>query len=204
MRPVRLTRLQPVRLRLQAQRRRPPISKPPPRLLPAPRQQRLRVLRLRLLRVLRRHPHQLAHPVRLLNQPLALNPLRHRAANKMNLGTMRSNLVGRGSRTTKNYFRSSGPFHAPGAVGPMDLPSRGSKMWPGFGRDPRPQVPRELSSLCVRLGELVSPLHSLVGANRRPCDYQMAVREPRPTNRQVASHLSVLTSHLSHPGYVCS
>jgi hypothetical protein len=113
----------------------------------------------------------------------------------------------------------------------MDLPSRGSAVWQAFGRDLRRQATREYSSLCVRLrlrlasallgshlqsfvgqvGKLVSPLHSVVGVNRRPRDYYLVVREPRPTklvarptNREVASHLSLLTSHLSLQGYVCS
>ena len=93
----------------------------------------------------------------------------------------------------------------------MDLPSRGSAVWQAFGRDLRRQAAREYSSLCVRLGELVSPLHSVVGVNRRPRDYYLVVREPRPTklvarptNGEVASHLSLLTSHLSLQGYVCS
>jgi hypothetical protein len=106
----------------------------------------------------------------------------------------------------------------------MDLPSRGSAVWQAFGRDLRRQATREYSSLCVRLrlrlasallgshlqsfvgqvGKLVSPLHSVVGVNRRPRDYYLVVREPRPTKVAVAGYLSLLTSHLSLQGYVCS
>jgi hypothetical protein len=124
---------------------------------------------------------------------------------------MKSNLVGRGSRTTENCFRSSEPFRAAGSVGPMDLPSRGSKTWQAFRCALRRQAICEYSSVCVRLGKLVTSLHSVVGVNRRPRDYYLVVREPRPTKLvahptigEVASHLSLLTSHLSLQGYVCS
>jgi hypothetical protein len=156
--------------------------------------------------------------VRALSQLLTQRLLRHPLANKMNFRTMKSNLVGRGSRTTENYSRSSETFHAPGSVGPTDLPSRGSKMWQAFGRDSNVQTVFPLSSRWVRLGKPVGLNRHEAGINNEPCEYYLAVREPRPTKLgprptklvprptkvPVTNHFSLFTSHLSHQGYVCS
>ena len=206
MRLVRLTRLQRARLRLQVQLRLPPMGKS----------------RLRLLRVLRQHRHQLAHPVRLrsrlrarrpvralnrplvLSQPLALSPLRHRPVSSMNLKTMKSDLVGRGSRRTEDCFRSLQRFEIPNSAGPINPPSRWSKMWQLSARDSNLEMVLQFSPRWARLGNPVGLIHHEAGLNDEPCDYQLAFREPRPTKVPVTNHLSLLTSHLSHQGYVCS
>jgi hypothetical protein len=167
---------------------------------------------------------QVRNRVRARNQLQVQTPLRHRPANRMNFGTMKSNLVGRGSRTTENCFRSSGTFHAPGSVRPMEVPSRGSKVCNPFRRDLRLRTTCEHPLLWVRLrlrfkngssgndvqsfvgqvGERFGLARGVVATGQGPCSYQMTVREPRPTNGEAASHLSLFTSHLSHQGYVCS
>jgi hypothetical protein len=183
MRPVRLTRPQRARLRLQVQLRLRLTNKQHRRLPPVPLQ----------------HLHRLPHPVRARNQVQARNLaqvqnrvrprsrllvqrlLRHPPANKMNLGTMKSNLVGRGSQTTENCFRSSGPFHAPGTFRPMDVPSRGTKVCNLFRPDLRLQTTCEHSSPWVQLGERFDLAQSVVATSHGPCSYQMTIREPRPT-----------------------
>jgi hypothetical protein len=204
MQLVRLTRPQRARLRLQVQLRLPLTNKQHRRLPPVPPP----------------HLHQLPHPVRARNQVQARNrvqvqnrarsrlqaptPPRHRPVNKMNFRLMKSNLVGRGSLGIENCFRSSGPFHAPGSVRPKDVPSRGSEVWQASGRDSNLEMVLQLSSRQPRLGNPVSLTHHEAGINDGPCDYQMAVREPRPTKAAVTNHLLLFTSHLSHQGYVCS
>jgi hypothetical protein len=222
MRLVRLTRLRPARLRLLAQLRLPLTNKQPRslqlvppqhlQLLPhpvrAPSQVQVRN-RVRVHnRVRARNRVRALTRVRPRNQTL----LRHRPVSNMNLETMRitdstcrgSNLVGRGSRTAENCFRSLGRFHVPGSVRPMNMPSRGSKVCNLFRRDLRLRTICEQSSLWVRLGERFGLAHGLVAISQGPCSYQTVTREPRPTKVAVTSHLSLLTSHLSHQGYVCS
>ena len=126
MQLVRLTRPQRARLRLQVQLRLRLTNKQHPRLPPVPPQhlpQLPHPVRTRN-RVQARNLVQVRNRVRARNQLQVQTPLRHRPANRMNFGTMKSNLVGRGSRTAENCFRSAGTFHAPGGVRPMDVPSR--------------------------------------------------------------------------------
>jgi hypothetical protein len=117
---------------------------------------------------------------------------------------MKSNLVWRGSRATENCFRSPQRFETPNAAGPINPPSRWSEMLHLIGRDFNPERVLLFSSRWARLGKSVGPTHDEAGVSDEPCDYQLAVREPRPTKVAVTNHLSPLTSHLSHQGYVCS
>jgi hypothetical protein len=117
---------------------------------------------------------------------------------------MKSNLVGRGSRLAKNCFQNPQRFEIPNSAGPMNPPSRWSEIWHLFGRDFILGMVLGLSSRRARLGKSVGPTHHEAGINDEPCHYQLVVREPRPTKLAVTNHLSPLTSHLSHQGYVCS
>jgi hypothetical protein len=203
---VRLTRLPRARLRLQVQLQLRPISKPRPHLLPALHQhlhQLAPPVRARS-QVLLHNPVPVRNRVRARSQPQAQTPLHHRPVSSMDIGTMKFSLVGRGSRAAENCFRSSRRSEPPNAARPINPPSRGTRPCQVFKPDLRPHPIVKQSSLWVRLGELVGLAHTAVGTSRRPCDYHLVVREPRPTKVVVTSHLSLFTSHLSLQGYVCS
>ena len=116
---------------------------------------------------------------------------------------MKSNLVGRGSRTVEDCFQNLQRFQTPNAAGPTNSPSRWSLVCHVHSRDCN-QTVFQLSSLWARLGKSVGLTHHEAGINDEPCDYQLAVREPRPTKVAVTNHLALFTSHLSLQGYVCS
>jgi hypothetical protein len=86
----------------------------------------------------------------------------------------------------------------------MDMPSRGPKVWHLSARDSNFEMVLQLSSLWARLGKRVGLTRHEPGINDEPCEYYLAVQEPRPTKVAVTNHLSLVTSHLSHQGYVCS
>jgi hypothetical protein len=190
MQLVRLTRQPRVRLR------QPPTRNQRPPLQPARH----------------RHLHLLAHPVRVRSQPLALRRLRHPPASKMNVGTIKPNLVGRGSsqvgrgsRSTDDCLRSSRLFKSPNFARPMDPPSRRPKMCHLSRRDSNFQRVFQFSSPWVRLGKPVGLSHHEAGIDGQPCEYQAAIPEPRPTSYGPAtSHFSLFTSHFSPPAYACS
>jgi hypothetical protein len=70
------------------------------------------------------------------------------------------------------------------------------------GRGPNLKTLCQYAARWVRLGERVGLAPDWAGLHQGPCDYQPAIREPRP-NGGATSHLSLLTSYFSHPGYVC-
>lgn len=143
----------------------------------------------------------------------------------MNVGTMKSNLVGRGSRSTDDCLQSSRRFKSPNPAGPLNPPSRWPKMCHLSGRDSNLQRVFQFSSPWVRLrlrlvhssvgenarsyvGQVGKPFglsHHEAGIDGKPCEYRSAIREPRPTNnRPATSPCSPPTSHFSPPGYACS
>lgn len=215
MQLVRLTRQPRVQLQRRVRLRQPPTHK----------QHRQRV-RLRLLLTNKQRPplrpvrhrrlHLLAHPVRARNRPLALLRPGHRLANKMNFEPMKpnllrrsSNLVGRGSRSTDDCVQSPRRFDLRDSIRTMNPPSRRSKMCHLSGRESNLQTAFKFSSRWARLGEPVGPTHDQASINGRPCDYQSAIREPRPTkfgprptNGPAAFHLSPFTFYLRV--YACS
>ena len=93
---------------------------------------------------------------------------------------MYATLVGRGSRTAKKCFRSSRRSHALGSVSPRDAPSSRIMMCHPLELGPDFRIVFPCSSRSVWLGERVSLAHNAVGTNLMPCDYRLAVREPRP------------------------
>jgi len=200
---IRRQRLRP---RLQVQLRPLLTSKQRPRLRPAPP----RHLHLPVHPARPRNQVRVRNKVRARSQLLALTPPRHRPVNNMNFETTKFDLggdpalVGRGSRTTENCFRSAGRLHTLGSVRPMDAPSRGTELYQVFSCDLGPQTTCEQSSRWVRLGESVGLAHSNVGTSRRPCDHQLVVREPRPTKLAATNHQSLITNHLSRLVYVRS
>lgn len=196
MQLVRLTRQRRVQLQRRVWLRQPPTHKQRPPLQPA-RHRRL---------------HPLAHPVRARSRLLALRRLRHPPASKMNVGMIRpnfvgrrSNLVGRGSRSTDNCLQSSRRFKSPNFARPMDPPSRWPKMCHLPRRDSNLQTVIQFSSRWVRLGKPVGLSHHEAGKDGKPSEYRSTIREPRPTSYgQATSHFSLFTSHFSPPAYACS
>jgi hypothetical protein len=134
------------------------------------------------------------------------------------------NLVGRGSRMTERCFQSQRPFDTLVSIGPINPPSRWPAMIHLLGRDPNLKTPCQYAARCVRLrlrlakallgndawgfvgqvGERVDLAPDWAGRHQWPCDYQSAIREPRPTNGAASKHLSRFTFHFSRLAYVCS
>ena len=218
MQLVRLTRRQRARLRLQVplplpltnkqHRRLPPVPPQHLRRLPHPVRARNQAQARNLVqvrnRVRARSRLQARNQLRVRNQLRAPTPQRHRPASNMNFETM-TFLVGRGSRSTEEGFRSSRRPYSADRVGPMDAPSRRAGMCYRPNRDSKSHIVSwHGQSPVSRLGERIGPAHHVACANQQPHSYRPAVWEPRPTKVAAASHLSLFTSHLAHKGYVCS
>ena len=218
MQQVRLTRRQQARLLRRLQLRPPPTSKQHPPLLRLPHRRRHQLAhparprnRLQVRsQVLARSRAQVRSPVLALNLPLTQHRPRHQPTSKMNCETMSfvvggcPTLVGRGSRTAKKCFRSSRRSHALGSVSPRDAPSSRIMVCHPLELGPDFRIVFPCSSRPVWLGERVSLAHNAVGTNLMPCDYRLAVREPRPTKVGATNHKSLITNHFSRLRYVCS
>jgi hypothetical protein len=124
---------------------------------------------------------------------------------------------------TGRFFRSLRSFDTLVSIGPISPPSRWPTMIHVLGRDPnlktRCQHAARWVRLRLRLANVSMGRNALsyvgqvrerfglapdwAGLHQGPCYYQSAIREPRPTTEAATNHHSLITNHLSHPGYVC-
>jgi hypothetical protein len=72
-----------------------------------------------------------------------------------------------------------------------------------LSRDPNLKTLCQYAARWVRIGERFGLAPDWAGLHQGPCYYQSAIREPRPTSEAATNHQSLITSHFSHPGYVC-